>query len=87
MERADELEANKAVVVHFYEELCNEWKLDLINDTLSEHIRFRASLGSIVNGRDEFKRYLEMVKAAFPDWHHRIEEILAVDDRVVTRLT
>lgn len=87
MERADELEANRAVVVRFYEELCNKWKLDLIDDTLSERVRFRASLGSFVNGRDEFKRHLETVRAAFPDWHHRIEEILGLDDRVITRLT
>lgn len=87
MARADELEANRAVVVRFYEELCNKWKFDLIDDTLSERVRFRASLGSIVNGRDEFKRYLETVRTAFPNWHHRIDEILAVDDRVITWLT
>jgi hypothetical protein len=40
MERADELEANRAVVVRFHEELCNKWKLELISDTLSERIRF-----------------------------------------------
>jgi predicted ester cyclase len=87
MERADELEANRAVVVRFYEELCNRWKFDLIDDTLSEGIRFRASLGSIVTGRDEFKRYLETVRTAFPNWQHRIDEIFAVDDRVITQLT
>ncbi len=54
--------------------LCNEWKLDLIDHILSEKIRFRASLGSIVSGRDEFRHYLERVRAAFPDWYHRIDE-------------
>lgn len=28
-----------------------------------------------------------MLRVSFPDWHHRIDEILAVEDRVVVRLT
>jgi steroid delta-isomerase-like uncharacterized protein len=84
---SNETERNKDIVVRFYEELCNSWKLDLIEEMLSEKIHFRASLGSIVNGRDGFRRYLETVRAAFPDWHHRIDEILALEDRVIVRLT
>ena len=83
----DEIEANRDIVVRFYEELCNKWRLDLIDDILSEKIRFRASLGSIVSGRDEFKHYLKRIRTAFPDWHHRIDDVLAVGDRVVVRLT
>ena len=30
---------------------------------------------------------LEQVRTAFPDWHNRIDELIAVDDRVVARLT
>jgi predicted ester cyclase len=30
---------------------------------------------------------VEGVRAAFPDWQNRIDEMLAVDDRVVTRMT
>jgi predicted ester cyclase len=87
MAHPDESETNRDVVVLFYQELCNRWRLDLIDDILSEKIHFRASLGSIVSGRDEFKHYLERVRAAFPDWYHRIDEVLAVGDRVVARLT
>lgn len=87
MARPNETETNLAVVVRFYEELCNKWKLDLIDDTLAEAVHFRASLGSVVNGRDGFRCYLERVHAAFPDWHHRIDELFAVEDRVIARLT
>jgi steroid delta-isomerase-like uncharacterized protein len=80
-------EANRAVVRRFYEELWNEWRLDLVEELLSPTISFRGSLGSTCNGRDEFASYVETVRAAFPDWHNRIDEILAVDDRVVTRMT
>ena len=32
-------------------------------------------------------RYVEAVRGAFPDWRNRIDEILAVEDRVVARMT
>jgi predicted ester cyclase len=31
--------------------------------------------------------YVEEVRAAFPDWRNQVDEILAVDDRVVTCMT
>jgi SnoaL-like polyketide cyclase len=80
-------EPNVTVIRRFYEELWNEWQLDLIEELPSPTIGFRGSLGSTCNGRDEFTGYVETVRAAFPDWHNRIDEILAVDDRVVTRMT
>jgi predicted ester cyclase len=80
-------EPNVTVIHRLYEELWNEWQLDLVEELLSPTIGFRGSLGSTCNGRDEFRSYVETVRAAFPDWHNRIDEILAVDDRVVTRMT
>jgi steroid delta-isomerase-like uncharacterized protein len=80
-------EVNEAVVRQFYEELWNRWRLDLADEILSPEIRFRGSRGSILKGRAEFKRYARATRAAFADWHNRIDELLAVDDRVVTRMT
>jgi steroid delta-isomerase-like uncharacterized protein len=80
-------EINSAVIRRFYEELWNEWKLDLAEEIVSATIRFRGSLGITATGRDEFRRYVETVHAAFPDWHNRIDELLAVGDRVVARMT
>jgi steroid delta-isomerase-like uncharacterized protein len=80
-------EANTAVVRRFYGELWNAWQLCVANEIVSEAIRFRGSLGSTLVGREEFKGYVETVRTAFPDWHNQIDEILALDDRVVTRMT
>jgi steroid delta-isomerase-like uncharacterized protein len=74
-------------VRRFYEELWNRWQLELADELLAEELRFRGSLGTECDGRDEFKRYVETVRAAFPDWHNRIDEILSAGDRVVTRMT
>jgi predicted ester cyclase len=78
---------NEAVVRRFYDELWNRWRLDVADEIVSEGLRFRGSLGSTLTGRAELKRYIQTVRAAFPDWDNRIDEMLAVGDRVVTRMT
>jgi steroid delta-isomerase-like uncharacterized protein len=78
---------NEAVVRRFYDELWNHWRLDLAEEIVSATIRFRGSLGASLSGRDELKRYVETVRAAFPDWENRIDEMLGIGDRVVTRMT
>lgn len=78
---------NGATVQRFYEELWNRRRLDLAEEIVSPSIRFRGSLGSTLTGRDAFKGYVEAVRAAFPDWHNRIDELIATGDRVVTRMT
>jgi predicted ester cyclase len=81
------LDENEAVVRRFYDELWNRWELDVADEIVSDALRFRGSLGTVCEGRDDFKRYVEGVRAAFPDWHNRIDQALATDDRVVTRMT
>lgn len=80
-------EENEAIVRRFYDELWNGWRLDLVDEVVSSDLRFRGSFGSTHEGCDEFKRYIEEVRTAFPDWHNQIDEMLAVDDRIVTRMT
>lgn len=78
---------NKALVLRFYEELWNAWRLETVDEILSPGISFRGSLGNVVHGRNEFTAYAERVQLAFPDWHNQVDELLAVGDRVVARLT
>jgi len=78
---------DERVVRRFYDELWNEWRLELIDELLVEEVRFRGSLGSVVIGRRAFRDYVEGVRRAFPDWHNRVDELFTADDRVVARLT
>lgn len=80
-------QANEVTIRRFYDELWNEWRLDLADELISPVVRFRGSLGTTATGRGEFKRYAETVRAAFPDWHNHVDELLLNDDRVVTRMT
>jgi steroid delta-isomerase-like uncharacterized protein len=78
---------NEAVVRRFYEELWNDWRLELAGELLAEDLRFRGSLGSVCEGREEFLHYVERVRTAFPDWTNRVEEVVTAGERVVARLT
>ncbi len=80
-------DANASVVRRFYEELWNEWRLDVAGEIVAADVRFRGSLGSLLIGREKLLRYVEGVRTAFPDWHNRIDEILTAEERVVTRMT
>jgi steroid delta-isomerase-like uncharacterized protein len=81
------VETNKAVVRRFYEELWNRWDLGTADEILARDVRFRGSLGTSVEGIAAFKRYVEQIRAAFPDWHNRIDDLIAEGDQVVARLT
>jgi steroid delta-isomerase-like uncharacterized protein len=79
--------AHEAVVRRFYDELWNRWRLEIVDEVVSPALRFRGSLGSVHEGREDFKRYVASVRATFPDWHNRIDEMVATGSRVVTRMT
>ena len=87
LEREQPDDRPERIVRRFYEELWNEWRLDLADVILSPRLRFRGSRGSVLTGREEFKRYVEETRAAFADWHNQIDELMAAGDRVVTRMT
>jgi steroid delta-isomerase-like uncharacterized protein len=80
-------EANAALIRRFYEELWNRWDLALVDEIIAPDLRFRGSRGVTIEGRDAFVRYVERTRAAFPDWHNRIDELIAAGERVVARLT
>jgi steroid delta-isomerase-like uncharacterized protein len=81
------LEENKALVRRYYEAMWNRWDLSLVDALIGEGLTFRGSLGIAVQGREGFRDYMGAVRRAFPDFHNRIEELVAEGDKVVVRLT
>jgi|SRR6516225_353763 len=82
----DYLRANRALVRRYYDELWNQWQLELIPELLAQDFRFRGSVGVTTRGIGAFADYVRMIRDAFPDFHNRIESMLAEDNRVVARL-
>jgi steroid delta-isomerase-like uncharacterized protein len=77
----------KDLVRRYYEALWNRWDFALADELIAEAVVFRGSLGISVQGREGFKAYMRTIRAAFPDFHNHIEELIAENDRVTARLT
>ncbi len=62
MPETDVSEANRVVIERFYYEMWNEWSFAVADETVSENIRFRGSLGSTLQGLNHFKDYMRTVR-------------------------
>jgi steroid delta-isomerase-like uncharacterized protein len=78
---------NRAVVARFYDIVWNQWNLAAADELIAEDVRFRGSLGTRVFGINGFRRYVEQVRAAFPDFHNQVDDFIADGEKIVARLT
>jgi steroid delta-isomerase-like uncharacterized protein len=83
------LEANKAIVMQLYEEIFNKGDLDLANKLIAPNaINHDPQLPpGVPIGPQGLKAAVTMLRSAFPDDHHTIEDLVAEGDKVVVRLT
>jgi steroid delta-isomerase-like uncharacterized protein len=79
------LEQNKAIVLQFYKAYARG-NLAQAKELLAPDIIVH-SLGSVIHGRDRFCEYMQTFRATFPDSYHTFEDVIAEDDKVVTRGT
>ena len=81
-------EENKAVVRRIYEELWNERRLEVAEETIAEGaVNYDTGLTPQPFGPEEMDGTVRMITAAFPDNHHAVEEMIAEGDTVVVRCT
>jgi steroid delta-isomerase-like uncharacterized protein len=80
-------EANKKLIRRYYEEMWNLWNFAVADELLAPEIEFRGSLGVATKGRDAFRGYMRLVRNSFPDFHNKIDQLVAEGDTVVARLT
>ena len=81
--------STERLVRRFYDELWNQFDKTLIPQLLTTDITFRGSLGRHSVGHDAFGDYMDLVKAAFPDFRNIIDELTvdAVGHSAFTHLT
>ena len=77
-------EANKEVVRKVIEEGTNRKNLAVFDELVSPSF-IDHEAGSEPGGPEDEKELLSSVAQAFPDWQWEIEEMLAVEDKVITR--
>jgi steroid delta-isomerase-like uncharacterized protein len=80
-------ESNKAVVRRFLDEVINQNLLDRADDLVVEDFVELDPLPGQRQGREGLKEVLGGMRAAFPDMHWVVEEMIAEADTVVTRFT
>lgn len=68
---------HRRLVTAFYEEAWNGWNLATALRILAPDLVFRGSLGDEVHGPAGFLAYRDKVRDAFPDFHNRIDELVA----------
>ena len=75
------IEENKALVVHFVEEFWNQGNIAAADELMTPDATiFLPGRGQV--SKESFKAFATTLRAAFPDWHSTMEELIAEDDRV-----
>src|SRR5579859_6560962 len=80
-------ENNKAVIRKFLEEVINQNRMERATDLVVEDFVELDPLPGQRQGREGLKEVLGMMRAAFPDIHWTVEDMVAEGDKVVTRFT
>ena len=75
------------LIERFYSQAWNRWDEKAARDLLDPSLTFRGSLGRRTMGVEEFLRYVAEVRAAFPDFHNHVHDVLVDGDQAVARLT
>jgi steroid delta-isomerase-like uncharacterized protein len=76
---------NTATMQRFMDEVLNEGRLDVADELVKEDFIELDPLPGQRQGREGLKEAIGMMRAAFPDMHWVPEEVIAADDKVVTR--
>ena len=81
------IEENKATVLRWFAEL-DRGNLDIVEELIAdEYVDHNPALPNLPPGREGVRQYVRMLKSAFPDATHTIEEISAEGDKVMTRVS
>ena len=73
----------KVLIQRYYSELRNQWSVQALDELISPRIVFRGSIGTVVNGIDEFRAYVNRIRSAFPDFSNQIHKLIAEGEEVV----
>ena len=80
-------EENKNLALRFIEEVINQGKLSTLDELITADAADHSLPPGLPPGREGVKLFLGMIRAAFPDIHETVEDIIAEWDTVVTRTT
>jgi predicted ester cyclase len=77
---------NKAIMQRFYDEVVNGGDIDAIDELLSADFKEYEEAPGFPPDREGVKQFFAMLRAAFPDVHFAVEEMLAEGDLVAAHV-
>ena len=81
------IEENKAIVLRWFAEL-DRGNLAVVDELIADdYVDHNPALPNLPAGREGVRQYVRILKAAFPDANHTIEDVIAEGDKVMTRVT
>ena len=80
-------EQNKALVIRITEEVANRGNFSVVEDLVApEYVGHSPThSGGEARGREGYRGFYQTLRAAFPDLEYKIEDLVAEDDKVVSR--
>lgn len=81
------IDENKAVVLRWFAEL-DRGNLEIVDELIAaDYVDHNPALPNLPAGREGVRQYVRILKAAFPDAAHTIDDIIAEGSKVMTRVT
>ncbi|MCI0694953.1 ester cyclase [candidate division KSB1 bacterium] len=80
-------ENNTATMKRFYEEVVNKGNLKLIDELVAAEFVEHEELPGLKPGREGLKEFFSMFRAAFPDLHFQVNDLIAKGDKVWAYIT
>lgn len=77
-------EANKATELLLVAEALNKGNMSVVDEILTPDFTYHGPTGDI-KGIESYKQFLTLLRAAYPDIHVDVKDIVAEDDFVATR--
>jgi predicted ester cyclase len=82
------IEANKAIVKRYFEEVLDERKLDILDELVAaDCVIHRPEAEEPIRGLEAFRQALERILQVYSEFTTTIHDLIAEDDRVVFRLS
>ena len=82
-------EKNKAIQSHIFEEILNKGNYSIMDEVIAPNYVYHGPPAMPIQGTgpESLKQLLTMFRAAIPDFHCTVEDMIAEGDKVATRYT
>ena len=79
---------NERTITRYFEDVWNQGRLEVLDELLApDYVNHSSSLPDTPPGPDGVKPIVAAMRAAFPDLHYTIDQLLVADDGVAARVT